>query len=415
MTDVAHRPASWLDPPGAPRRRRRSTLARVAATACALLFVATAGTRARAQQPERFLGHEEIRLLGLGLRVEPAQQTVPKGIATIVSTFLQLPAPKAGDVSPFAPGTVMKGTLRGPSLTAPLELTASPNSPFTIPPLTVPGTHTLDGIRLESNGQVLMRGSPESVTITVIDQLLITQVTTRPLTAQEIRDKGIVFDKSSFQAYNFTAAFAVKGETVQVTFPVVLPTLQQSGTSTDSPITLPGLQLPQAPKLQTIIPDTLRIQRTIPNLSVVGFVLKLPETNGQQLLVPPIPGVVVIPGQIGFLNQFFAAQLLVSDAAPAGSGLRVTNLRGELLLPTGPSGVVGADSRSRRAARLRRSNPSCSRDPTARRARPTTCRSSIRATPRRPSTCSRGAERAPTRSSSTSRGRWRACRPDPSR
>ena len=61
----------------------------------------------------------------------------------------------------------------------------------------------LENIRLISNGEVLFYGTPESVTIEVIDQLLVTEVTARPLTADEIREKGIVFDQSNFQAYNW--------------------------------------------------------------------------------------------------------------------------------------------------------------------------------------------------------------------
>ena len=95
----------------------------------------------------------------------------------------------------------------------------------------------------------------------------------------------------------------------------MLPTLQNTSTPGEQAISVP-VQIPQPPKLATIIPDTLRIQRAIPNLSVVGFVLKFESTDGRELLAPPIPGVVVIPGQIGFLNQFFSALLMVSNAAP---------------------------------------------------------------------------------------------------
>ncbi len=117
-----------------------------------------------------------------------------------------------GNLPPFAPDAVIKATLRGPTFPTPIELTAKPNTPFNIPPLTVAGMHTLDNIRLVSNGEVLLRGTPESAVIDVIEKLLVTQVTARPLTAAEIREKGIVFDKSSFQAYNFTAAFAIEGQ-----------------------------------------------------------------------------------------------------------------------------------------------------------------------------------------------------------
>ncbi|MBI5756420.1 MAG: hypothetical protein HZA12_05785 [Nitrospirae bacterium] len=48
----------------------------------------------------RFLGSEEIILYGVGLKVEPAQQVVPKDMATIVSTYMQVPTlpPRDADV-----------------------------------------------------------------------------------------------------------------------------------------------------------------------------------------------------------------------------------------------------------------------------------------------------------------------------
>ena len=126
-------------------------------------------------QSDRFLGKEDILVYGLGLRVEPVTQTVPKDIATIVSTYLQAPQMPQG-LPPFAPDAVVKGTLRGPGLTSPLDLSVQPNSPFNIPPLTVAGVYTLENIRLESGGAVILRATPESVTITVIDKLLVTEI-----------------------------------------------------------------------------------------------------------------------------------------------------------------------------------------------------------------------------------------------
>src|SRR5437899_8824669 len=176
------------------------------AGAVAALVVCAAAPSVHAQRAGRFLAKEDIILLGVGLRVEPAQQTVPKDIATIVSTFLQAPN-QPGDLPAFSPDAVVKATLRGPAFADAVELTARPNSPLNIPPLPVAGTYIVDGIRLEGGGQVLLFGTPDHVRIDVIEKLLVTQVTSRPLTAAEIRQKGIVFDRSSFQAYNFTAAF----------------------------------------------------------------------------------------------------------------------------------------------------------------------------------------------------------------
>lgn len=305
--------------------------------------VCAADVRLRAQ--DRFLGKEDIILLGLGLTVAPEHQTVPRDIATIVSTFLSAATQPQNGAPPFAPDAVIKATLRGPGVGNGLALTAAPNTAFDIPPLSTAGTYTLDEIRLESGGEILMRGTPESVTIEVIEKLLVTQVTARALTAQEIREKGIVFDSSNFQAYNFTAAFAVQDNPINISFPVLLPTLKNAQDvaldSFSGGGVLPGPTLPQ---LKTIIPDTLKLQTQIPNLQVVGFTLTVGDADrSKNLVVPPIPGIVVIPGDIGFLNQMFSVMLLVGNVAPEGSGLVVDNLTGEIHLPAGNDTVIGSD------------------------------------------------------------------------
>ncbi|MEN3336344.1 MAG: large repetitive protein, partial [Acidobacteriota bacterium] len=100
---------------------------------------------------------------------------------------------------------------------------------------------------------------------------------------------------------------------------------------------------PGLPSLQTVIPDSQkRLQTQVPNLSVQGFTLKVPDVKGQNFFVPPIPGVVVIPGDIGFLNQFFSVMLMVGNVAPAGSNLVVTDLKAEIVLPPGIDTVVGS-------------------------------------------------------------------------
>ncbi|HMC78364.1 MAG TPA: CARDB domain-containing protein, partial [Vicinamibacterales bacterium] len=307
-----------------------------------VLLLAWSATALQAQSaPQRVLGRDEILLYGIGLKVEPGYQTVPKDIATIVGTFLQAPSLPSG-VSPFAAGAEVVATLRGPSFQAPVELRVRPNTPFNIPALTVPGPHVLENIRLVSGGEVLLRGTPDHVTIDVIEKLLVTQVSARALTAAEIREKGIVFDASNFQAYNFSAAFAIGDQPVNLNFPIVLPRLDGAADVTPGTTMLGTIPAASLPTLSTIIPDTLKLQAQIPNLSVVGFTLKLPSLNGQKFVVPPIPGVVVIPGDIGFLNQYFSVMLLVGNVAPGGSNLVVTNLKAEIVLPPGNDRVANS-------------------------------------------------------------------------
>jgi hypothetical protein len=48
-------------------------------------------------------------------------------------------------------------------------------------------------------------------------------------------------------------------------------------------------------------------------------------------LLPPIPGIIVIPNNIGFLNQYFSALLMVTNGAPGQSNLTVRDYRGATL------------------------------------------------------------------------------------
>ncbi|WP_291983599.1 hypothetical protein, partial [Luteitalea sp.] len=335
-----------------PMRSRRSWLA--GALAVALALVPTfASAQAPAPTPARVLSRAEIEVYGLVLRVTPETQTVPKDYATIVSAFLQAPGGNAPEsLPPFAPGAEVRATLRGPGLAAPRELVTRPGTPFDIPAMSRAGTYTLENIRLVSDGEVLLYGSPDLVRLEVIDQLLVTSVSARPLTADEIREKGIVYDRTSFQAYDFTAAFAVgDGTKIDIQFPVVLPNLL-SVTDPKTVLDLAGVDVPLLRTVQTLIPDTLRIQARIPNLSVVGFTLRLDEAaSSGSLVMPPIPGVIVIPGDIGFLNQFFSVTLMVGNVAPAGSGLDVRNLRAAISLPAGVDRVVGSNDDPLRLAR----------------------------------------------------------------
>jgi hypothetical protein len=75
------------------------------------------------------------------------------------------------------------------------------------------------------------------------------------------------------------------------------------------------------------------------------------EGEDLALSVPPIPGLLVVPGRIGLLNQFFSVMLFTENAAPEGSGLSVRDLEATLTLPRGPT---RSRARRRRRATIRR-------------------------------------------------------------
>src|SRR5262249_2822815 len=101
------------------------------------------------------------------------------------------------------------------------------------------------------------------------------------------------------------------------------PHVEDEGGGFTLPVDLPGLD--------------------VPNLEVKGLMLEAPNDFDEPVVIPPIPAVVVIPGNIAFLHQFFQVIVLGSNAAPPGSRLVVTSATAELQLPVGPDLVPESD------------------------------------------------------------------------
>ncbi len=147
-------------------------------------------------------------LLGLSLRADPPTQVVPRNTATgirVELAFSSQNADAAGLLSLLPSGLEVVAELVGPGIT-PQELRGAPGAILPVPPLVERGLYLVRDIRLERDGELFLRASPDAATIEVIERVLITQVTTRPLTIEEIRQKGILFGDDSFTGFNFTLA-----------------------------------------------------------------------------------------------------------------------------------------------------------------------------------------------------------------
>jgi len=328
--------------------RRLSVIGLVAA--CALASV----HRASAQTAVRKIGELDLRLVGLSATVSPAQLTVPKNVATGVPITL-----RAGS-APIGAGLVAKllggpyrveGELSGPGFAEPLKVSQpAPSDPAStaqlllpLPPMAIAGAYSLSNLRLvlespddpDGNGNGVRRSlldvMPGLVTIDVIDQVLVTSVKTRPLTLDEIKDKGIVLDSDDYLAFEFTIGMKLESKAVNLTFPVVfdkqgLPLPENIVPS----IALPGLT-EEVPAFPEIVPVMLRPPRPI---TVV--------VNGVPEEVK-IPSILVIPGNVGYLKQFFSAQLFVANGAPLASALTVRDISGSMNLPKGADLVAGTE------------------------------------------------------------------------
>jgi hypothetical protein len=208
---------------------------------------------------------------------------------------------------------------------------------LSLPGLTAEGDFTLSNIRLVKDGTTVSEADPKTVNIHCLGEILISSVTSTPMTMQELRDAGVQLQPGNYEGRRFTMALAIGSQQVSLTVPVAVPVYN-------------GLEDPrggggEVGRLEiTGFTDRLRL----PDLSVVVADIT-PEKDPFSLSRPAISHVlqhnfkalIVIPGSIGYLHQFYKANLVVFNALKEGSPFQITHLSATLNLPPGGDGAVG--------------------------------------------------------------------------
>jgi len=300
--------------------------------------------RAPSEAQLRKIGEMELRLSGLTATVENAEPVVPKhtsgGIRIVVRAGgVQL---SLADLTRFlGPNVGVEGELSGPGFSQPvaLPLPADDESlvadPLVLrtPPIPIAGNYRLSSLRVVANGRPVLDVEPSTVPLKVIDQILVTQVSTRALTLDEIRGKGIVLDSDDYLGFEFTMGFKLDSKAVDIKFPVVF---DRQGVAVPQPLSPPAAPSREGIQLPTIMPLLLEIESPTGERETVKF------TTPSGVVKPiTIPAVLVIPGNVGYLKQFFSAQLYVSNGAPVGSGLNIREIKATLKLPPGADLQLG--------------------------------------------------------------------------
>lgn len=306
---------------GSLRAIPRMSRAAVLSAALVLLFPHLAVSLPHDLPP---VGQDRITIVGVRLEAGPESQTVPRGTPTVVTTRLVAPGSGSESLAGALPAdTIVRAELFGPGLASPKEITTRPNEPLQIPALTQSGDYTLANIRLEGGGATIMDATPPAVAIKVIDRVIATQVSSRPMSLDEIEKAGIVINEKNFTVYEFTVGILTESKVKEFKLPVVVG--QKPGE-----------------KLRGWGGDRqFNLGPSLPSLAISGFGLKVPDIDDEELKDISIPGVIIIPGNVAFLNQFFEVLLLLSNVSPAGSNLVVTDLTAKILLPPGNDYVPG--------------------------------------------------------------------------
>jgi hypothetical protein len=190
-----------------------------------LLFLA--GTAA-AQTQQVKIGSLDLTIGGLQATVTPVSPVIPKNIASGVQVVV---TQNGQQLSPSAIAQYLGGPFQlvgeysGPGLTQTLEVPQSPpaaNSLFLdLPAVTTAGNYTLSNLRFLVNDAPVFDVTPSTITVQVIDQVLVTSVQTTPLILDQIQAMGVVLDSSAYTGFQFTVGLQLSSQVVNVSFPVV--------------------------------------------------------------------------------------------------------------------------------------------------------------------------------------------------
>lgn len=283
------------------------------------------------------LAAADFDLVGLAVTAGPETQSVPKNTPTVVLTGVRVPngTDPAQLVADLNPNLRVRGELTGPSLTAPLGVEAQIGQPLAVPPLSNAGDHVIQNLRVVdvsapgSGEQVVTSVTPDACVVNVIDRLLITQVQVNELSHEEILQAGIKVSDDSYTAFNFTLALATTSGTQSFSIPAAFPNI-----SVPDPRPIMGEPRISAPGVD--VPAVYPIMLTTGDDGGVGNGNNEAASGGAPLFnggPMHIPALLVIPGNVGFLHQFFEAIVIVANGAPNGAPLVIKNLRAEARLP----------------------------------------------------------------------------------
>ncbi len=265
------------------------------------------------------LGAGQYRLIGASFDVTPVEQTVPVGVSAGVKTVFTGSAQALA-----ATGARVAAELSGPGVPSPVTISAAPGEDLVVPPLSIKGEHRLDNIRLTDGAGAAVPAVHPTARIVVSD-IFITRITSRALTSQELAARGVVVNDSNFKAYSFALGLAIQGRTINIEIPTVVQTRD-------------GYQ-PLGPP---IVHVENRDERFVPP-TVIAVPLKDdmppggppdPEVLVEDEASPqPVFGLLVFPGTIRFLNQFFSVILMVQNGSATGSTLSLHDVSTTISLP----------------------------------------------------------------------------------
>jgi hypothetical protein len=282
----------------------------------------------------------EVDLVGLELNLPAAPMQLPQNAPFYVPVILSMGGQPVSQTSNLYPADArLQGTLTGPGLGAPIALTGTLQSGLSAPGLPQAGQYTVSEVQLVRGSQVILNARQSTYTITCLGEVLLTSVSSSPMTMKEIREAGIQLQPGDYVGRRFEMVLSVGSRQVSLNVPVAIPVYNGLESVGGPSGPSEGLQI-----------GNLGGDVAVPGLSVVLADIA-PEKDPFALSRPSLSfkmrnnfkALLVIPGSIGYLRQLYKVNVVVFNALEAGSPFKVTHLAAKWLPPTGPDGQVGTN------------------------------------------------------------------------
>ena len=145
-----------------------------------------------------------------------------------------------------------------------------------------------------------------AITQVSLDEIVVTEVKTEPLSVEEIEqlvDDGVIEldDPANYNVSTFNIVLAIEKEPIPISVPIVFP----KGDSDNS-----GFETYKMPKGG----GDGGSKPKIPDVQIIVFQQPV-SSPSSSVDIPPIPGVIVIEGNIKSLKEFFSVRFMMMNTS----------------------------------------------------------------------------------------------------
>ncbi len=230
-------------------------------------------------------------------------------------------------------GALLQGTLTGPGLSA-TSLQGNVGTGLPVQALGAAGDYQITSIRISKDGTTILDAPGQSISLRCLGEVLINNVTESPMTMPEMREAGIQLGQGDYVGTRFTLGLTIGSNKVNLTVPVAVPRYNGTEALAGEP-NVGRLELEGAGA--ELIPD---LQVALGDLTPPGN-LTLGRPEIAHVARHAFKSLVVIPGSIGYLHQFFKVNLVVLNALPKDipefAGYKVGKLSGTISISAAES------------------------------------------------------------------------------